>query len=272
MHTPSAKIAALMYHEVSVGPRDERGRRHMTPQYDIDAHLFGEQIQILSERCYRTVLLNELSDVPLETKRVILTFDDGLEGNRRNALPILKKFGCRGTFFIAVGSIGTPRFMDWRQLMEMASEGMSIQSHTVSHRPLELLDEEEIRKELRESKLRLEDKLGTEVYALSFPHGSYNAKVIEVAQSVGYRYLCSSDVRYNDVVTFDSPPVMFGRLAVTKAVSAARFAKWIECDAGEAFKARFVKDSKNFIKRLIGIDNYRRLYRKYFGIVADGPD
>lgn len=260
-----------MYHEVSQDAPETRGRRHMSPVYDMAVSVFDEQMRVLSERRYRGLLLHDVATQGGERDpAVLLTFDDGLAGNERNALPILKKYGLRATFFVAVGSIGTARFMDWEQLKTLVREGMSVQSHTVNHRPLQLLGEREMYRELYESKARLEDELGIEVNALSFPHGSYDARAVDTACQLGYRYLCTSDASYNDIAVFRSTPAVLSRLAVARNTKTAQFVKWIECDTAAAFKVRLIKDSRNLAKRLIGINNYRRLYRRYFGIKSDG--
>ena len=49
--------------------------------------------------------------------------------------------------------------MTWSNLKEMISEGMSVQSHGFSHRPLASLSKEEIYEDLKRSKTELEENL-----------------------------------------------------------------------------------------------------------------
>ena len=66
---------------------------------------------------------------------------------------------------------------------------ITIGSHTVTHRRLALLNEEEVKKELNESKETLENILKTEIDSLAFPYGNYNARVVELAVQAGYKKL-----------------------------------------------------------------------------------
>jgi peptidoglycan/xylan/chitin deacetylase (PgdA/CDA1 family) len=73
-------------------------------------------------------------------------------------------------------------------LREIAGHGHEIGSHSLTHANLVWLNDDDLIKELRESKLILEDITGTAVRGLSFPFGSWNARVWGAAKSVGYEY------------------------------------------------------------------------------------
>jgi peptidoglycan/xylan/chitin deacetylase (PgdA/CDA1 family) len=132
-------------------------------------------------------------------KSVVITFDDGHASNYTYALPILQEHGFAAVFFVTVKNIGSPGSMSWHQIREMADNGMSIQSHTMTHPFLSDLSPQEIRWELQESKTILEQQLGRAVDYLSLPGGRCNSTVKEIAKEVGYRALCTSIVGYNDL-------------------------------------------------------------------------
>jgi len=261
----NSKVPVLMYHEV-LPALLERDRRFMTPLYVITNALFEEHIRTLAERGYRSVLPEEVPGLDGGGKYVVITFDDGLAGNYRHALPILKKYGFKATFFVAVGSVSSEHFMSWGELQELIDSGMSVQSHTVSHAPLETLDDEAIRRELRESKEEIERRLNTRVSVLSFPHGSYDPRVVEIARQAGYRYLFSSDVARTYRSSFLEDPAVLGRLAVTYKVGARQLGSWVEYNNAELLLALWSKRAKSRLRKIIGVKNYSRLYRLFFNI------
>jgi peptidoglycan/xylan/chitin deacetylase (PgdA/CDA1 family) len=77
--------------------------------------------------------------------------------------------------------------MSWVQLAQIAEQGVTIESHTVTHRKLAWLDEQAIRRELVESKRLLEQKLGNTVTAICYPAGSFNDTVVAAAREAGYQ-------------------------------------------------------------------------------------
>ena len=64
--------------------------------------------------------------------------------------------------------------------------GYEIGSHTLSHANLTLLSDDDLVRELSESKKILEDLTGKQVTSLSFPFGRVNARVWKTAQALGY--------------------------------------------------------------------------------------
>ncbi len=259
------KVPVLMYHEVAPALL-ERNQRFMTPLYVITQEMFENHIKILAERGYKSMFPEEVPGIRADGKYVVITFDDGLAGNHRYALPILKKYGFKATFFVAVGSISSDRFMNWVELQELVKNGMSVQSHTVSHRPLETLSAEEIRKELLESKREIEAKLNTTVSAISFPHGSYTSQVLRIAEEVGYRYMYTSDVARTYRRTFLESPAVLGRLAVTHKVSNEHLVAWVDYNRIALWAAMWSKRAKSLLRKTLGVKNYGRLYRIFFNI------
>lgn len=77
--------------------------------------------------------------------------------------------------------------MTWKQLKQVRSVGISVESHSTSHRKLAKLDEESITRELRDSKSLLERELGGEVSAVCYPAGSFDETVARIASGAGYK-------------------------------------------------------------------------------------
>lgn len=77
--------------------------------------------------------------------------------------------------------------MTWAQLKQVRSAGISVESHSVSHRKLARLDAESIKNELLDSKSLLEKELGVEIAAVCYPAGSYDEQVARIANEAGYK-------------------------------------------------------------------------------------
>ena len=76
--------------------------------------------------------------------------------------------------------------LTWGQVGRLADEGMEIASHTLSHPHLARSSDDQVRVELAESRRRLEARTGKPVMRLSYPHGSFDARVARIAEQTGY--------------------------------------------------------------------------------------
>ena len=262
----NVSVPVLMYHEIVNEPLTAGSSYKMTPSYYLAASAFESQMKALAEQGYTSIVFDDVEKLGPNGKYVIITFDDGLIGNATYAFPILKKYGFKAVFFVVAGSIDSPRYMSWADLRELADNNMAVQSHTMTHRSLLTLNEREIDRELRESKQCLESKLQRPVTSLSFPHGHHNQKTIQMAYNNGYRVLCTSEVACNDLTSFRKTPAVLGRITVTGNMSTEKFTKLVAFDAKEILKEKLKKGSKNFLKRLIGVNNYGKLYSWFFNI------
>jgi len=260
-----------MYHEISKKIEEKSSSHEMTPFYNISADAFESQMQLLHQMGYKSLFFDEVSMANQKSdKYVIITFDDGLIGNYEHAYPILNKYGFKAVFFVSVGSIGKQRYMSLVELEDMVAHGMSVQSHTVSHVPLQDLKDERVYWELDESKRYVESKLNIYVTALSFPHGSFNSSVIKIAKKIGYKFFCTSEVMRTYKSNFLKTPAILGRITMTSNMDVNKFVRNVEYHSCEVLKQKMIKSSKNTVKRIVGIEGYRRMYRKYLKI--NSPD
>ena len=79
------------------------------------------------------------------------------------------------------------RFLDVAELKALERNRIKIESHTVNHPYLPDLDEAAARRELTESRLLLEQALGSVVDLLAYPFGGYNSQIQALAHEAGYR-------------------------------------------------------------------------------------
>jgi len=260
------KIPILMYHEVSKDVEKNKRVRSMHPSYSLSVGKFAQQLQYLFKNNFHSISLEQLlhlEDGNLKNKKyVALTFDDGHIGNFVYALPNLKRYSFVATFFVTVDWIGNSNMLDWEQLLEMSENGMSIQSHGMTHDPLATLPEKRIRYELLRSKEIIEDKLGKKVRFLSVPHGSIDSRCKEIAREVGYQGMCTSKVGYlahHDYFEME-------RILIAERYDIEKFRGIMELNHLTMIELKISKQLRNLVKKVIGVDSYRKIYRRLYNI------
>ena len=194
-------LRVLMYHKVN----DVAGNPLTMP-----VSLFDEQMDQLRELGYTVVGLDDVlahyvDRAPLPAQAVLITFDDGYHDNLDNAARVLRKYGYPAVLFVPIGYLDDRHplpheerlasegilnpTIDWDELGELEREGIRIESHGISHRPLADLEVDEAAREISLSKLRLEERLGRPVRAFSYVKGSeahYKPVHLSLVRQAGY--------------------------------------------------------------------------------------
>ena len=88
--------------------------------------------------------------------------------------------------------------MTWDQVRQMSRAGIEIGSHTVTHPILPNVDDDQLRDELVNSKIRLESELGYPVTLFCYPNGSYDERVEAAVRDAGYNVAVTTVPRLND--------------------------------------------------------------------------
>jgi peptidoglycan/xylan/chitin deacetylase (PgdA/CDA1 family) len=125
---------------------------------------------------------------PLPRKPVMITFDDGYRDVLLNASPVLKRLGMPATLYVITGRVSgpDPSFANWGELRVLEQRGITIGSHTVTHRPLTRLSSDEAQRELRDSRQALEQHLGHPVQWFAYPYGAEDSRIVTLAREAGY--------------------------------------------------------------------------------------
>ena len=201
--TDQNRVFILMYHRVNSYRNNEIS---VTPTQ------FRNQLDWLNRQGFRHISMAELESGLItradNSPRLIFTFDDGYEDNYVNALPILKEYGYTGIFYLATNYIGTckmyprdieesnrpeqNRIMNWSQVLELLGEGMEIGSHTMSHSILTRISPEDAKREIIESKKKLEQKLQVEITSFCYPGSYFEERHVLWVREAGYRSACSA--------------------------------------------------------------------------------
>lgn len=182
-------VPILMYH--SVDPQAEKKNMlAVTPE------IFARQMDFLKKHHYNVIPLEKLVDLikakaKIPPKTVVITLDDGYKDNYLYAYPILKKYNLPATMFIIIGEVGRSQNdrLSWEEIKEIRDSGIIyFGSHTLGAEPLvNLQSDQEIRRQIVESKKILEEKLGRKVLVFSYPEGLFNAKIRQMVVDAGYQ-------------------------------------------------------------------------------------
>jgi peptidoglycan/xylan/chitin deacetylase (PgdA/CDA1 family) len=120
----------------------------------------------------------------------------------------------------------------WEQAREMDRAGLEIGSHTMTHPILTKVSEAQLRRELVESRERLESILKRKVDRFCYPNGNYNNAVAIEVERAGYRCAVTVEPGLND--EHSSP------FALRRIHTEADLAHFVQSTSGfEQLKASF---------------------------------
>jgi peptidoglycan/xylan/chitin deacetylase (PgdA/CDA1 family) len=134
-----------------------------------------------------------------------ITFDDAYK-SVADAVPIMERLGVHSTVFVSTGfadgggaPLAVPELaeeaaahpdhmatMDWEDVRGLIRSGVEVGAHTVSHPHLPQLGDDELKRELREARMRLEDELGRRCRYLAYPYGESDLRVQAAARGAEY--------------------------------------------------------------------------------------
>ena len=88
--------------------------------------------------------------------------------------------------------------MTWDELRAHADDGVLIGSHSVAHPHLPALGDDELRRELDQSKAAIEDELGRPCRDFAYPYGEHEARVREAVRAAGNERAYALRTRQSD--------------------------------------------------------------------------
>ncbi len=254
-------VLVLNYHGIKAAP-DNR--------YTVTINDFEKQIKYLYSEGYHSISLDDYKDwlaegKGLPSRPVLLTFDDGLKDHYEKAMPILKKYGFVGTEFVIVNSIG--KSISAEQIKTMIQNGWSVGSHTLNHKKLVWLGREEMRREIAESKSRLEALFNVKVDFFAYPYGYFDDHVESEVKLSGYTGAFTIIPGINNIKKL---PFEQRRIMVTRFFSLDIFKKFVSGDKEslirdyqsevvQYFRRRLFKPAEIIAKELLDMDKDNKL-------------
>ena len=174
MKTVMAKLPILMYHDISV----ENGK-----DLTISVKNLEKQFKHLAESGYKSYHLKELlqvNELP-KGKNIALTFDDAYISQMELALPLLRKYKLKATFFVPLDFIGKTdswntsslQIMTLDQLKSLEPEIVELGFHSFFHKKYTELSNAEIEADIHRSlEFVSKNKLNISP-VLAYPYGKF---------------------------------------------------------------------------------------------------
>ncbi len=199
-------VCVLLYHDIVDSETSGRA-----PGLDvITLPKFKEQMDYLAAQGFTTLSMQELVDfmqgkTKVPGKSVVITFDDGWRSQLK-ILPILAQHHFKASFWIITGEGFGDSYMTDQELLKIdGNPDWQIGSHTKTH-PWHVKDSlltwlngqpqgrsaDDVRRELVDSKAKLEKLLHHPITMLAWPCGWYNQTLIKMAQEAGYTALLTT--------------------------------------------------------------------------------
>ncbi|MEA2592798.1 MAG: hypothetical protein QOD62_2629, partial [Actinomycetota bacterium] len=189
-------LPVLLYHSISEAASSDVARFTITPK------VFDGHMRHLAEEGYSSMTVTQLlpvlegrSDV-LPERPVLVTFDDGFRDFLTNALPVMQRHGIVSTLYATTGFMGDgeapgsnrsgDEMLSWRELAEVARQGVEVGGHTHSHPMLDTLPHAAARGEIVRCKELIEQHTEAAVASFAYPHGYSSAWIRRVVAEAGY--------------------------------------------------------------------------------------
>ena len=173
-----AQLPVLMYHNVSP---DNKASKGLT----ISAQNLENQFKYLAENNYTSLHLSELESLKnINSKYVVITFDDVTVNQMEYAVPLLEKYNLKAVFFIPFNYVGksdlwnkgTEPIMSVEQLKSLNSDLIEFGYHSFIHRRYAAMTDEEINDDFAACRKFIEGN-SLKVYpAVAYPYGNYPKK------------------------------------------------------------------------------------------------
>ena len=188
-------------------------------------HRFVRQMDMLAQLA-TPVATDSIMALQNGKHYVAVTFDDGFASTIELVLPILTAKAIPATFFIPTAYLGKNAVwitnINRRQSVGHIITADSLQvlsrhnyvtigSHGINHRRLTEMMDDDARKELAESKNKLENITGIDVKMHSFPFGAYDDRHVAMAREAGYNHVFTVDPT---VVSGTGKEFVIGRIEV----------------------------------------------------------
>ena len=196
-------LRVLFYHRVNPYPFAALGP--VSRELTVHPDMFEAQLRYLSSREYRSIGVGEFrrmmaSSQAIDSKALLITFDDGYEDNLLWAAPLLRKYGFTAVIFVVSEFLSRTtadvwpnsdpaaygKFLDAGQISDLRRCGIEFGSHTASHPLLTTLPPERQYDELLASKQHLENVIGGPVTCVAYPGGDFDPSTEQIAVQAGY--------------------------------------------------------------------------------------
>jgi len=139
---------------------------------------FGDENKNLIEKYKGISMGNSMN------KNIYLTFDAGYEaGYTEKILEVLKQNNVNATFFLTGHYINSQPTL----VRKMIEQGHIIGNHTVNHKNMPDLEDEELKNEIMNLHSVIYEKFGYEMKYIRPPKGEYSERTLDLSNKLGYK-------------------------------------------------------------------------------------
>jgi peptidoglycan/xylan/chitin deacetylase (PgdA/CDA1 family) len=249
----AARIVFLMYHELELAGRKPCQFEAGYVRYVLPLETFRTQMAWLRNSGWGGLNVTEALRHS-GGRNVCITFDDGCETDLIAAAPVLREFGFNATFYLTAGFIGTPGYLNASQVRELDAQGFEIGCHSMTHPYLCDLAEAELKREIVDAKLQIENIVGHSIHHFSCPGGRYNKRTLRMAQHAGFVSVANSRFYANSSST---SAYELGRVAMLRDVSLDEFGAI--CLGEGLWKKRLSYQARQGAQTVLGNHTYDQL-------------
>jgi len=181
-------VRVLIYH--SIGENDD-SLPNKIKELNVNPQLFRLHMNYLKRNSCNIISIPEfykcyVSERDFRKNTVAVTFDDGHENVFENAYPIMKQLSIPAALFITYefvengknflwmeySELGKP--LNWEQI-NLMKDYFNIFSHSLSHRNLRNLNDDDLKRECYDSKRLIAEKVDGSVDFFAYPRGSFGS-------------------------------------------------------------------------------------------------
>ncbi|MEK6276818.1 MAG: polysaccharide deacetylase family protein [Actinomycetota bacterium] len=194
----TGQAVVLAYHAIADLRHDDALR-----EYGVPAERLAGQLDALARQGWTFIDLDSLlaalaGERPLPPRAMLVTFDDAYANLLDEGCPVLAERGIPAVVFAVAGHVGGTNewrrhpgagelaLLDAERLRAVATHGVEVGSHAMTHRSLPSVPPEELDGELRGSAGALEALGLPRPRVLAYPYGEWSAEVAAGARSAGY--------------------------------------------------------------------------------------
>src|SRR5215212_5200056 len=183
-----ANVPVLCWHQIRAQTPSDSARDRT---YIVSPKVLAGQLAALDRAGYHSVSVQAVVahvalGKPLPPKPVLLTFDDGSEGQWTRALPLLRRHHFVATFFVMTVVLGKPGWFTRDQVRRLDRGGMTVAAHTYDHQPVPQYGEDDWKTQLVEPAGELAKLLGHPVRIFAYPFGLWNRAAFPHLDDAGY--------------------------------------------------------------------------------------
>ncbi len=188
-------VRVLMLHSIAEPQNAEEALYYLSPKR---FHLLLENVRAEGYEYADPKRLVEVG-ASRGLRELVVTFDDGYDDFYSDVYPLIAQYGLKPLVFLAAGRIGDwnrwdygknlrkRRLLNAEQIRELQRHGVQFGSHSLTHPSLPDLSARDLRREVQDSKHRLEDLLGEAVNTFAYPFGEANRRVRAAVIEAGYK-------------------------------------------------------------------------------------